>query len=1512
MRGWLTILLVLLLITPLTTLRAEEPAGPVEVSAAATEVSADALIIELTLSRPAGVRSFSLTSPDRLVFDIEDAVLALGAEAQASWAAPLAGVSTLSISQFSTEPPVVRIVAEVTDLHLQTDRLASSGGLKLAFFRGENPFAETGPGQPPEQLAPTIEGFWHEAIEDGKDQFIIDFSFGVVLPQIRIESPTVLLLRFPGTGILLPPSSPMSYGTGVDGHVVQRMRAELVRTGLEASTEIRLTVPDTSSIGYTLETYSDDSLEFVIFSETPQEPAPPPVQEPPVPEPRPVEIAGGQIMVLASGEGVPVQPDTPIKISRVQFQTIDATTDRFFVFYEGGELEARVQRFNYPTRVAFYFPDAAVVLPESAEGRFQSVVSGALTDELKVFNRVIEDVGPECQFVFYFPGVEVENVAFTIDYVDPGLMHIDFYRASTPLEIESPVEVNLSIDGAPGAPAEVEEAVPEAPVEPVIVEVTEEPAIEGPVVIEVAEQPEETVAEPAPVEPTLPMIAVTVDQISEDGVTFRITTSEPMPDPAWVEYHYPERLGLRFPLCDAMVLDADPGVYTAYSHAALVPIVRAIIKDRPDDQNTTLTFTLAGKIEEYAASFEREGNEISVAFRYSPLPAVETPAPMEPEIAPEPAPTPPMTAPPVEVPEPQIAVEPEPVVEAPEEPAEVEVTAEEVAEPVAPAPVEEAEAPGTPAAPGAPPFEPPPSLPTISLELGEVSGNTVRFRIATSEQLPMPEWVQYRYPDRLGLRFPLSNVVLLGDENAVIAQTRVDLVPIVRTIVKDRPDEQYTTLTFTLAGPLEDFDGQLDWNGNLMDVAFRYMPAAPPVPQAPAIEQPSAPVEPQPPVVVEVEVEAIPVAEPVVEETEEPVMVAMAPEEEVEEEEPAPGPVEIEAEAEPELVEEAVEAVVVTEPSGMAGAEFHGALITGVSFEKMEAADILRLTVDGEIENWEVTPINFPTKLLVRLPNSRPVMPNGDLQRYDVRVEGDVVDQYTLNATVSMDVSYTILTVYAHALESTQMLDYDIKERDGGLDVAVFRQGASSPLGPAPGIVGEERVSAVEAEAGPEVTALEPRAVRAPEEVPEAGGEVVGIETEAQPTLSMRLEDANIRDVLQLVAEQAGLNISIGPSVRGTVTISLTEIPLFDLLDLLGAQMGFTYIVQHGVYIFGESGELQRQFGAWPRWYLSISYADPDQLRGILVALQVLGPNQIQIYRGTLGGVAGVTIASPVMILTGERRDLERAYQVISAVDQAPLMIQVDFQILNTSLTDNQNFGFQFNFGTGSGTTNLFFNEQVSAEPDMGPFPQGFDRLRLGTTNVYSINYVINYLVEEGYAELMNRSSLTVANNQAGQLFVGESIPYRSTFQVSELGRVTQRVATQSVGLMLNFRPHANPDNSVTMHLTPSNTNLLELTDVGPRTVDQRFSTTVRVADNEPFIIGGFIRDEQRVNYDRFPFLSELPLLGHLFRNREVKNTRSELIFVFTPHIIRPTRHLPEIWTDADFAVPEYVLEQAQ
>jgi len=1524
----LLLLLVVLVLAPLSIVRAEGPEGPSEVTAASINADSGALVMDLALSHAAGgVRTFRLTSPDRLVIDIENAVLTLEADAVVSWSSPVQGVSNIDISQFSTEPPVVRVVALLTDTSLEADRLTGPDGIRIAVFAGRNPLTDSDTAAPPANVAPLIEALLHETIDGNRDRFVIDFSFGVTLPQVRIESPTVLLLTFPGTGILLPQSSPTNFATAVDGNQVSLMRAERLGTETDPTTEVRLTVTDTSVIGYNLQTYADDSLELILFKEEPAAaPEPPTVEEPVVNQPFPIAVEGGELMVLSSSEGVPEVPDAPVMITRVQFQSINNLTDRFYIYYEGTEPEPRIQRFNYPTRVAITIPGAAVVLPESAGGRFEAVVNGVITEELKVVNRVLEDIGSEAQFMFYFPDADQDVVAFTIDYVSSGLIHVDFYHAAAPLAIENPVELNTSIDS--GAPVPEEATVPEPePVveEPEIAEAVEEPAEVAPVV-------EETPAV------ALPKLTILSGEANDNVISFTITSDSQIPVPQWVEFHYPERIGLKFSLSDVQVLDASDGSLSAYTHIRAIPHVRAIIKDRLDERSTTIAFQLAGKIEEYGRELASNGNSLTVTFTWTPAPEpvveepvidVPAPTPVEPVVAEE---TPVVVEPEV-IEQPvieEVEVAPEPVIEEPEV----------VEEPV----VQEVEVPGIPTAPGEPPFEAPapePELPRIEVSMLDQADNVIRFKITTSEELPVPEWVEYKYPDRLGLRFPMSDVILLGEPGAFTASTHSDTVPIVRAIVKNRGEDSSTTVTFTLGGSLEEFGNSLDWNGSEMVVALSYTPA-PAVPEVIEPVVPAPPVIEEAPVVEEVEVQAAPEqpAEPVTEEVEVEVEVEILPEEPVMEEtgeaEQESIPVESAEPAEPvdsgNIEVEIVE--VESEPVQIAwldesesedvdtyefnlemptytewDSEFDGIRITDVTFEQVGEGDIVRFETTGRISDWEIFPINYPTKIQIRLPNSRPVTEDGTILRYNEQVGGNMVTQVVTRGQVTEDSSATVIAIYAYDLESTLLLDYDVSSTDNEWAIAVYPKGDSSPFGE---ILQPQPIAEDLTEPG----TPEPRPVRdiVSEETLDEMAEPIETAPAEQKLVNLRFEDAPIRDVLQMIAEQAGLNVSIDASVRGNLTIAMKDVELFDALELLGDQMDFTYYVKSGVYIFGQSRVLESIFhDVWDRWYIYVSYADPDQIRNIITSLGILSGEQIQIYRSNYSATgANPSMADPALILHGERRDMERAYQVIAALDRAPVMIQIDFQILNTSLTDNSNFGIQFNMGTGTGTTNLILTENPSVTGNVGLEPQGLGRWRQGATNMYNMQVTINYLIDKGKAQLMNRTSLTCANNQTGTLFVGERIPYRSTYQVSELGRVTQRIANQTVGLELNVRPHANPDGTVTMYLSPSNSNLLELTDIGPRTVDQRFTSTIRVADGEPFIIGGFIRDEERTEYDRFPFLSELPLLGALFRNKETTKTQSELIFVITPHIIEPTQSLPDIWTDEDFEVPlpEYISDQ--
>lgn len=1578
-RRGLMILVILLLAAPFGMLHAEEPAGPVEVSAAIVESTSGSVMIDLATARPATVRSFTLTSPSRLVFDIEDAVLALGTDAETSWSGILDGLDNLEITQFSDDPPIVRVIAYVSDPSLLADRSMGTDGLKLAIFRGTSPFSQASGDSIPANLYPVIENFWHEPVESGGDHFTIDYSFGTVIPQIRIESPTLLLLRFPGTDITLPASSPTNFSVAIDeGNLVERMRAEKIMADGMPVTEIRLTVKNTATIGYTLETSGQDMIDFILFEEALPEidPAPAPVPEvPDIPvapaAPDIPDLEPGQIMVLSSGGQSQVPSDASINIERVQFQTIDNGTDRFYIFYGGGELSPRVQRFSYPTRITFYFSDTSVILPAGSEDRYDTPVDGALSGELKVFNRVIEDMGPECQFVFYFPELQQENIGFTMDYTDEGEMHIDFYSTNAPVMDATPVEVNMTIPDEPSEPDRIQDPAP-AP------EITEETVIEEEIIEEPApatidemiEEMEAEIPEPvevAPEEPlvlqqdsvsnqadnpgtplapgappfgtpevaALPVINVSNGIVDGNRITFHIVSETQLGDPEIIEYRYPDRIGLRFPMADVNLFGAGIESYSEYSHIRSVPLARTITKDRDGEQFTTIAFTLDGSLEEYESSVNRTGTTYDLTFIYTPQPEI-------PEIVEEPVVTPEVIEEPVvmEEPAPEV-IEPEIIEEpAPEPIAEPEIAVEPVQEEtidepdiVQPAP-ESMDNDMT---------APEPALPELIVTLLDSGDSGISFEIRSTDSVPLPEWVEYSYPDRIGLKFPLADVKLLNAEEGIYSTyTHVTSLPLLRAIQKDREDEQSTTIVWTLSGTHAEYDRNFDWSGNSVLVSFEYnpiidtpdeipqnIPDTPPTPpivetsestEVPVVidepdvinEEPGMIEEPvieeqEPQVIEEPEyefeeeiVEPEPVEEIAEETPEEHIYIAQADVDEQDDAPQASGPIEIQ---ETELYAEPVGAVHVMEVQGDDSSRgdwyenFNGITIESFDFETDGNYDKLVLETSGELSDWEIMTVNYPTKIMVRIPNTRPIMPNGDPMRYNMQTDGNYVDQVSASATVTPDTAYTSFEIWARDVANTDMLEWNVDSSTGEwvLSIAEKGMGEMPQRNLQPEVDTPQRVSD-DMPMNEEI--IEPMPVG--EELEDVTS-MVQEEEDRGPMLNMRLEDADIQDVLQLIASEAGLNITIDEGVRGNITISLENIRLFDLLDLLGDQMEFTYILRNGVYVFGDPMDLQEKFKWFETWYIQLSYADPDQVRSILNALDILTADQVQIYRGNYS-TTNVDIASPRVVITGDPRDLERAYRIIAALDQPPVMVQVDFKILSTSLSNSENFGFIFDFGTpqsGDNVIDLLYGE-TGSQDSFSPVPEG---LRRGPA--YALEYRINYLLDEGMAELMNASSLTVANNQAGTLFVGEEIPFRSTFQVSELGRTTQRIQNRNVGLQLQFTVHANPDNTVTIVLNPQNSSLLELTDIGPRTQNQRFTTTLRINDGEPFVIGGFIRDEQRVNYERFPLLSELPLLGQLFRNKEIQSIKSELIFMFTPHIIKPNTQLPIVRRDGqDYVIP--------
>jgi pilus assembly protein CpaC len=118
-------------------------------------------------------------------------------------------------------------------------------------------------------------------------------------------------------------------------------------------------------------------------------------------------------------------------------------------------------------------------------------------------------------------------------------------------------------------------------------------------------------------------------------------------------------------------------------------------------------------------------------------------------------------------------------------------------------------------------------------------------------------------------------------------------------------------------------------------------------------------------------------------------------------------------------------------------------------------------------------------------------------------------------------------------------------------------------------------------------------------------------------------------------------------------------------------------------------------------------------------------------------------------------------------------------------------------------------------------------------------------------------------------------------------------------GVGLRFTPTVLPGGRINLQVAPE---VSELSREGvgfsaggvsgnlilPLITTRRASTTVQLYDGQSFAIGGLIKSNFTSGTKGTPFLSEVPVLGALFRSTDFQEERSELLFVITPHLVKP------------------------
>lgn len=342
--------------------------------------------------------------------------------------------------------------------------------------------------------------------------------------------------------------------------------------------------------------------------------------------------------------------------------------------------------------------------------------------------------------------------------------------------------------------------------------------------------------------------------------------------------------------------------------------------------------------------------------------------------------------------------------------------------------------------------------------------------------------------------------------------------------------------------------------------------------------------------------------------------------------------------------------------------------------------------------------------------------------------------------------------------------------------------------------------------------------------------------------------------------------------------------------------------------------------------------------------------SEIMAPRGEAAGNATSDIAiaedfRPTIILSGEVKNdlvmakaesIARAYtsNVVNLLSVAnPLQLRINIKVIQATLNKDTNIGIQHRgaatdvdgLAIRDGLGMIFNSTAPFFETGAANILPIFGNLEGGSTT-YRTQVNLRDLGVD--FKVLQEPTLTVLNGQAAEFLVGQEISVPIGFTIDN-GVVTQQFAQRQIGVSLRitpiveeeemFRPDADtggiPVSSISAqqsrrergedgnnidHLSSIDENGIVRLFVQPSITalqgfdrngfaqinTNRLETRVAMKHGESLVIGGLFDDSMRKTMEKTPFLSDIPILGELFKNRINGGRRNELIFVLTPEVL--------------------------
>ena len=396
--------------------------------------------------------------------------------------------------------------------------------------------------------------------------------------------------------------------------------------------------------------------------------------------------------------------------------------------------------------------------------------------------------------------------------------------------------------------------------------------------------------------------------------------------------------------------------------------------------------------------------------------------------------------------------------------------------------------------------------------------------------------------------------------------------------------------------------------------------------------------------------------------------------------------------------------------------------------------------------------------------------------------------------------------------------------------------------------------------------------------------------------VSFNFQNANVSDVIRMIAKVSDMNVLIGSNVKGTVTMKMKDVPLKNILSLILEAYGLGMIKKDGIYYINSTGTIATVVSSEKKAraisehkvtrLVPINYVSASGLMAKVKS--VLSSQGRVVYDKSLHSLLVTDIPSRVA----------KAVRLIKMLDKRTPEVEIIAKMVEVSKNYSNQLGINWNgsylgaapTSSNAAVTPNYFSGQTTgnpAGPGLSPTlttSAAAGTFTVGILNSYaSINATLSALERLSRAKSIASPKVVVLNNQTATIEKGQ------TLYLPGVAGVGATAAPQAITaqISLQITPHIMANGNVKLVINSSNNTVAPPVSGAQATLDtESANSTVIIKNGQTVVIGGVYQMNKIVSNSGVPGLMSIPLLGWLFKTRSVSYSKDELMIFITPRII--------------------------